>query len=74
MPSAPTTRQPGTDPGGELATALYQLETDAARLREMVDRHGRLWQPDRDQMNPDVQRLVTRAVDVVAAWARQAPP
>lgn len=63
-----------TGHGGDLATALYQLRSDADRLLDMVHRHGRLWQPTAGQANPDVVRLLAGAADVYAAAQRQEQP
>jgi hypothetical protein len=55
----------------DLGALLYELHADTGRLLEMLDRHGRLWQPEPGRAHPDVERLPLLAARIVAAAIHQ---
>lgn len=55
----------------DLGVVLFELHRDTERLLDMLNRHGRLWQPEPGRANPDVERLPLLAARVVAAAMHQ---
>jgi hypothetical protein len=58
----------------DLGTLLVELYRDAERLIDMLNRHGRLWQPEPGRAHPDVERLPLLAARLVAAAIHQPDP
>ncbi len=60
--------------GENLGTILYGLHADTQPLLGMLDRNGRLWQPEPGRAHPDVERLPLLAARIVAAAMHQPEP
>ncbi len=72
QPPAPPPPSSGRTPSVyDLGTALYQLHRDVARLVDLHQRHGGLWQPGNGQTNPDLARLPLAVAEVLIAASHQ---